>query len=95
MSRFARMGTAEKTVLLKLTQEGCSGTWQYDGGRALYESRALTLSVCERLTLKDYLEEMRDDGRISYTVTKAGRQEAAKLRKAQGGWSGFIMATDG
>lgn len=80
MSRFGpNLGTAEKVVLLKLTSsEG--GTWTYRSGSALYETRALTELLLQRLVLRGYLDETLDRGHTLYRVNAAGIKAAKKVR---------------
>jgi hypothetical protein len=56
-------------------------SWSYKGGRTLYESRALTEMLCQRLVVRGWLDEVHeDDGCIRYRVNGVGLEEAAKLR---------------
>lgn len=78
MSRVPNMGSAEKVVLLKLTENG-PGTWSCRDSRALYESRALTEMVCQRLVSRGYLDEVRDNGKVTYRLNQIGANAAHDL----------------
>lgn len=87
MSRVTpRISSAEKVILLKLTDFGSDLTWRRRGGRALYESRALTEMGCQGLVKRGYLDEVQKDGHTVYRVSQAGADAAADLRAERGGW---------
>jgi hypothetical protein len=88
--RLPALGTAEKEVLLKLTTAGDPGTWSRDDGSALYESRALTELLCQRLAVRGYLEETHDGACTRYSVSSAGVSKAEQLRDRL---SGFTVTT--
>lgn len=74
-------GTAQKEVLLKLTAPGRKeASWSLKDGTPLYESRALTSTLCQGLVRHGYLDELSDDGHIVYVVNKDGLRKARQLR---------------
>lgn len=74
-------GTAEQEVLLKFTSARWSdGTWTLRGGIALYESRAWTDVICQRLVRHGYLDEIIENGAVLYTINQVGKEKAWEIR---------------
>jgi hypothetical protein len=76
-------GTAMAEVLLKLTNPTYSdGVWVSNGDRALFENRAMTYAVCQRLARGGYLDEtINETGTAStYRVNSQGQLKAEELR---------------
>jgi len=74
-------GTAETEVLLKLTSATWGPDWNNQDGRALYESRAMTDAVCQRLVQHGYLEETPVGLKVTYLVTVEGKRKAQQIRQ--------------
>lgn len=69
-------------VLLRMTDPlGPTPAWSRRDGRALYESRALTELICQKLALREYLDETLKDGRSVFRVNEKGHKAAGKLRR--------------
>lgn len=87
MSRVTpRISSAERVILLKLTDFNGSLVWSRQGGNALYESRALTEMGCQGLVKRGYMDEVREDGNTVYRVNQDGANAAADLRAEMDGW---------
>ena len=84
MSRLPKPGTAEKAVILKMTSpDRPVPSWSYKGGHTLYESRALTELLCQRLVIRGWLDEIHEADCVRYRVNGVGLEEAAKLRSEE------------
>jgi hypothetical protein len=79
MVRQPPIGTAGTQVLLKLAALPRDTCWSREDGTALYESRALTDAVCQRLVQSGYLTETLKGTLSVYSINKAGRQKALEI----------------
>lgn len=79
--QMPRLGSAEKVVLCALANSGeKQPSWSWKGGKSLYETRALTEMVCQRLVSRGYLDETYDDnGSVTYRLNQIGANEAHNL----------------
>lgn len=77
--RMPKLGSAEKVVLLELTQLQ-SGKWSRNDGTSLYESRGLTEPVCQRLAVRGLVDERFEGSHTEYIVNEAGKETAEQLR---------------
>lgn len=77
----ARLGSAEKAVLLKMTQPGLPLLeWNSKDGKPLYENREFTEKLLQRLVMRGYVKETHEDGHTMYRVMKQGEQVADRVR---------------
>lgn len=73
--------TAQADVLLRLTtHRRANRAWSLKDGTALYESRALTNTLCQSLVQHGFLDEKLKDNTPVYTVNAAGWRKADELR---------------
>lgn len=86
MRTTPRLASSAAEVLLRLTSpKRDDDSWNAKDGVCLYESRALTEMVCQRLVRHGYLDEAHTDDGTVYTVNQLGRHKADELRLAREG----------
>lgn len=97
MIRKPPFGTAEKEVLLKLTtpkrmREGLT-SWSQKDGTALYDNRAMTEAVCQRLAALGLVDHAVENGANMYQVNSEGFSKANWIR-LRGDFGPLHMGTE-